>query len=103
MEDRSNPGPFLIACGTLIVLAALLLVGFQMSLSADDVRDHRAQSSNLLRDEEFDRVTLSEWQPPSTSTAWMALSGGFVLIDIGLRVTSRAPGSGKLPRADELD
>jgi hypothetical protein len=104
MENRSSLGPLLIACGTLLVVAALALAGYQMSLSAADVRDHRTQASGLLRDSNVEKVTLSEWEPPSTAIAWVALAGGFVLIASGIRKASLPPDVAKRPaRRDDLE
>jgi hypothetical protein len=104
MEHRSPLGPILIACGTLLVVAALVLVGYQMSLSAADVRDHRTQASNLLRDSTVEKVTLSEWEPPSLMIAWAALAGGFLLIATGIRKASTSSTDAKRPsRRDDLE
>ena len=88
MDNRSSLSTILIVCGTMLVVAALVLVGYQMSLSAADVRDHRTQASHLLRDSTVERVTLSEWEPPSLMIAWVALAGGFLLIATGIRKAS---------------
>ena len=46
MEQSTPLSRILIVCGTIMVVAAPVLVGFQMSLSAEDVHDHRSQASN---------------------------------------------------------
>ncbi len=103
METRTNLSTILISCGTLVVIAALFLVGYQMSLSAQDIREHRLASSSLLRDSTIERVTLSEWEPPSIAIAWVALAGGFGLIGIGVRDAWRNPSQGKSSQRDDLD
>jgi hypothetical protein len=103
MDSRLNLGRRLIVCGTIIVVAALILVGCEMGLSAEDIRDHRAQSSSLLRSGGVDRVTLSQWEPPSIFIAWVAMLGGFALIGNGIRVASKGPIGFKEPRRDDLD
>jgi hypothetical protein len=75
-------GRRLISCGTIIVVAGLLLIGFQNWLSATDVRDHRSIASSMLRESGINRVTLSEWEAPSSVLSWMALLGGFVVIAV---------------------
>jgi hypothetical protein len=103
MESRSSLSTILIVCGTMLVVAALVLVGYQMSLSAADVRDHRTQSSSLLRDSTIERVTLSQWEPPTLVIAWAALVGGFGLVVTGIRKASPGRSSAKPSRHDEFD
>jgi hypothetical protein len=103
MENRSHLSTALIVCGTILVVAALVLVGYQMSLSAADVHDHRTQSSSLLRDSTIERVTLSEWEPPSMVIAWAALVGGFALVATGIRKASPVQSLAKPFRQSEFD
>ena len=103
MELRYHLSRRLVACGTIIVAASLLLVGFQMSLAADDVRDHRAKASTLLREANIDRVTLNEWEPPSTLIAWFSLFGGFALVGTGIRAGLSLTDPTKMGRRDDFD
>ena len=103
MGQRPHLSRILIVCGTIMVVASLLLVGLQMMLSAEDVHDHRSQASSLLRDSRIERVTLSEWEPPSVAIAWVALAGGFVLIGTGIRKASAIPDSTKSHRIEDFD
>jgi hypothetical protein len=84
MENRSNLSTLLIACGTIIVVASLVLIGHQNALSAADVRDHRTQSASLLRDSTVEQVTLSEWERPNQNVSYLTIAGGFWLIITGV-------------------
>lgn len=103
MENRSHLSTLLIVCGTLLVVASLGLIGYLHSLAAADVRDHRTQSSVLLRDATIERVTLSQWEPPEPLSAYATIAGGFVLIMIGIRKASPNPLHSKTPRRDDLE
>ena len=103
MENRSSLSTILITCGTILVVAALVLVGYLNALSAADVRDHRSQSSSLLRDLSIDRVTLSEWQQPTPLSAYATIIGGFFLIHTGIRKASQGPTPAKPSRPDDLE
>src|ERR1700677_1760391 len=100
MENRSSLSTMLIACGTILVVAALVLVGYLNALAAADVRDHRIQSANILRDSTIERVTLSEWEQPTPFSAYATIVGGFLLIHTGIRKASSSPSRSK-PRAPD--
>ncbi len=103
MENRSSLSTILIACGTILVVAALVLIGYLYALSAADIRDHRIQSSNLFRDSTIERVTLSEWEPPVPFSAYGVIAGGFLLIYTGIRKASPNPSPFKPYRRDDLE
>ena len=102
MESRNRLSRSLISSGTTLAIGSLVLAGFQMWLSAADVREHRSLSSSFLRDAQVERVTLSEWEPPSTSLSWAALGGGFALILTGIRQSPDLVPTLKARRADDL-
>jgi hypothetical protein len=102
MENRSGLGGLLIVCGTFLVASALVLVGYLNALDAADVQDHRAQSSNLLRDPTIEHVTLSEWDRPTPYTAYATIVGGFALIYTGIRKASEGSLRGKSFGRDDL-
>ena len=79
-----------------------MLVGYLNALGAADVRDHRVQSSNLLRDSTIERVTLSEWDRPTPYSAYATIFGGFFLIYTGIRKASEGPSHGKPYNRDDL-
>jgi len=102
VENRSHLSLMLIGCGTILIVASLVLIGYLNALAAADVHDHRSQSASILRDSTIERVTLAEWERPTPFSAYATILGGFLLIVTGIRKAPSTASHSKTFARDEF-